>query len=98
MARLTLTNDLGLHSLILEREKTAGYQDYEDVSHDSLWLAVHRKRRFAVQNYCSFLNGDFVASAGTLIYKGRIGQQALKQLYDDFGGGIEGVRQNALGN
>jgi hypothetical protein len=98
MARLTLTNDRGLHLLVLERERAAGYGDYDEVSHDSLWLAVHRKRRFPVQNYKSFLNGDFVASAGTLIYKGRIGEEALTQLYGDFTGDVKELRQNTLGN
>ncbi len=98
MARLSLTSDHAMHLLVLETERTAGYEACDEVSKDSLWLAVHRKRRFPVQNYKSFPNGDFVACAGTLIYKGRIGENALEQLYDDFSGDVEGVRQNALGN
>jgi hypothetical protein len=98
MALLTLTNDPGLHASLVERNKRAGYVGCDDVSQNGLWLAAHRKRRFPVQNYKSFPNGDFVACAGTLIYKGQIGEQALEQLYDDFSGDMEGVRQNALGN
>lgn len=98
MARLTLTNNPGVHSLILEREVAAGYADYDVASRDGLWLAAHRKLRCPIQNCRCFADGDFVASAGTLIYKTGIGESALLQLYGDFTGDVDAVRQEALGS
>ena len=93
MERLILTND---HST-LSTVKKAGYTDYDEGESGNLRWVVHRKRRFPVQNYKSFPNGDFVASAGTLIYKTKIGEEALVQLYADFNGGdVHRIRGSAL--
>jgi hypothetical protein len=44
-------------------------------------------------------NGDWICSAGTIIYNGRLGEQALRDCYADFvAGGIQTLRSTAIGH
>ncbi|MCE5268678.1 MAG: hypothetical protein LLG00_12410 [Planctomycetaceae bacterium] len=98
MGRLTLTNNREMHQWVLEREKRAGFTDFDTVELDGVFLAVHRKRRRPVPNFLRLPNGDLVACAGTLVYKNMLGVKALERLYQDFDGDIERLRKDAMGS
>jgi asparagine synthase (glutamine-hydrolysing) len=60
-------------------------------------LYLYKKRYYDAENYALFPEGGFVASTGSLIYKGRYGQEALKQAYLDFAAG-QRIEKECRGN
>jgi len=56
---------------------------------NSFFVFVFEKALVPSENVLRLENGDFVVSAGTLFYRGRMGREALRNLYDDFLAGDE---------
>jgi hypothetical protein len=98
MARLTLTNIQQKHDSLIQRNIKAGLDDYVVHQSDSVFVSAHKKRIVKTENFLEFDNGDFVSAVGTCIYKGFLGQPALKRIYEDFNDDIEALRSNAIGN
>ena len=53
-------------------------------AHDSYVIHFFPKQLSPVQNFITDNHGNFCGSSGSLIYKGRMGGEALKNLLDDF--------------
>lgn len=51
-------------------------------------LFLFHKRYYSPGNYVVFESGDFIASTGSLYYRGNSGTAALNQLYHDYKSGI----------
>lgn len=60
-------------------------------------LYLYKKRYYDAENYALFPEGGFIASTGSLIYKGRFGQEGLKQAYQDFAAG-QRIERECRGN
>ncbi len=99
MGRILLTNDE-----IWDKELHAcfcgnGFEENGNFCGDYT-LRTYSKLNIETVNY--FVpngqdNDDFVACAGSLLYKGLFGADALKAIYDDADKSIEEIRKNCLG-
>lgn len=52
---------------------------------DDFTLFLFQKRYTKAKQLVQFAGGDFVAATGTLFYKGKMGEPALRALYEDYG-------------
>ena len=52
--------------------------------HDSFIIQFFPKQLSPIKNFITEDNGSFCGSSGTLIYKGQMGEEALKNLLNDF--------------
>ncbi len=77
--------------------KNSGFV-FEEITEEKFSLLSFKKLRIDHKNFLSLNNGDFIASAGTLLYKKRVGLQSLEEIYNDFDGGIKDIRRNCFGN
>lgn len=55
------------------------------VDGDDFTLFLFQKRFARAKQLVQFPGGDFVAATGTLFYQGKMGEPALRALYDDYG-------------
>ncbi len=60
-------------------------------------LYLFKKRYHDAENYALFPEGGFIASTGSLIYKGRYGKESLQQAYLDFQAG-QRIERECRGN
>jgi hypothetical protein len=60
-------------------------------------LYLYKKRYYDAENYALFPEGGFIASTGSLIYKGRFGRESLQQAYLDFQAG-QRIERECRGN
>lgn len=78
MGKLLLTNKEEWNNELREIFKETGFS----VSGENNLITVYKKKKVNNENFYE-VNGDYVAAIGTLIYRKRMGEQALKLLYND---------------
>lgn len=98
MSKLVIGNDTSFINTIVENSEKAGFQQSGYQQKDQYSLAVFEKLKVKTSNFYKTEEDDFIATAGTLIYKEVQGAESLKKLYEDFNGNVEGVRENIIGN
>lgn len=78
---------------------TAGLRSSGDVHHANYHAQAYLKRVVDTPNLVKYGENDWICSAGTIIYNGRIGPKALLDVYSDFlKGGIRAIHSRAIGN
>ncbi|MEW7289523.1 hypothetical protein [Aquimarina sp. 2304DJ70-9] len=71
---------------------------YNEIIEDNFLLLSFKKLNVDNENFAAFANGDFIVSAGTLIYDEVIGNKALENIYQDYNGKPDSVRKKIIGN
>lgn len=98
MARIVCSNDFNTYKRQVNRIRQNGLSHYENIEADGAYVAVFRKRMINNENCLCLSNGDFISSAGTLIYDLSLGKLALEKLYHDFNGDVVDIRRRCIGN
>lgn len=98
MARLIFTNNQQKHRQAVARNVNAGFDDYISCEHSGIYTTAHKKKIKKIANFIELPNGDFCATAGTCIYDEKLGLASLNQIYNDFDGNVQAIRDKALGN
>lgn len=93
MARIFLTNKGHIVPEIVE-----GTFKYNELHVDRYKILSFQKIRSKTKNFLKFDNGDFIASAGTIIYKENLGASALEMIYSNYEGDVNTIRNNSFGN
>ena len=87
MARLVLSNDKRIVENFVNHCNSVGFNKGTEimaVSPGKLYGFVFKKLCVDNDNYVAFEGGGFVTAVGTFFYKGVMGEEALKLIYDDF--------------
>ncbi|MGV9205475.1 MAG: hypothetical protein ACOC44_15805, partial [Promethearchaeia archaeon] len=98
MGRFFITNDPELYSAAKKVNKKAGLEISGEISNNSIYLGVYKKRAIDNINFIKPNSKDFIASTGTLFYRGKIGSNALKEIYQDYDSRIEKIRDKCIGH
>lgn len=70
-----------------------------EVAYDGCYGRTYFKRAIATSNFVDLGEDGFICSAGTLIYDGQIGAEALRHCYNAFiEGGAHAIQAHALGH
>lgn len=67
------------------------------VETDNFVFSIYHKKYFKNENFASFGENDFAAVTGTMIYKGKSGEQSLRDVFHDFYEG-ENIEISLRGN
>lgn len=97
MARIIITNNISHFAYLCKHSSEHGFIQNGIINKDNLNISTFSKLNFSSENLFSF-GEDFVASAGTLIYKDKIGKECLKSIYKDFDGNINCIRKETSGS
>ena len=97
MGRIFLTNNFKWDESLSTNYNSAGFKENINIVQSKLSIRTYSKLNFQTENI--FFDGnDFAACAGTLIYKGLHGKQALEHiLKDSFSKDLKILRQSLLG-
>jgi len=98
MSKLIISNDIEVTKKIKIKSIKAGFKKFSEFYQSEFNLVAFNKLKIDNENFIKFVNDDFVAIAGTLIYKEKIGKPALYNIYNDFTGEIQKIRKNTIGN
>ena len=98
MSKLMLSNDKNTVFKVKEKSILNGFIRYNDLYKSNLNLISFKKLNIDNENFIHFDNDDFIVTAGSLIYKEEIGKQCLENIYNDFNGKIQDIRDNTIGN
>lgn len=98
MARIICSNNFDTYKRQVNRIAQNGLTNYENIELNRVYVAIFQKRMIKNENCLRFPNGDFIGSAGTLIYDSLLGKPALKKLYHDFNGNVADARKWCMGN
>lgn len=82
MSRLVLTNKESYFEDLYQMNKKHGLVE-SGVKKDSILFINYKKIKVNNYNYCTIGN-DFIASSGTFVYKGMMGEKAFLSLYEDY--------------
>lgn len=96
MARLIITNKEEYQKGLQSLNSKSGFA-VSGLVESTFFFTNYKKLKVDNYNFCSF-GSDFVASSGTLLYKGEIGQRAFSKIYEDYKAyGVKYVRNNIVG-
>lgn len=98
MAKLVLSDEISKIENIKKSSIKSGFTKYNEIHNSEFYLIAFKKLAVDNENLVKIQNNDFVATAGTLIYKEKIGKNALRNIYYDFEGNINNIRKNVIGN
>jgi hypothetical protein len=98
MGKVIITNRTECIDSLYHKNNQVGFKLSKRNCIGPLSLLLYKKLKVDNTNYRDFENGDFVATTGTLIYKGQLGADALTAIGKDFEGDVVKLRQNLLGN
>ncbi|SHK68228.1 hypothetical protein SAMN02745216_03898 [Desulfatibacillum alkenivorans DSM 16219] len=99
MAKIILSNKKDNIDNIITRNIDAGFKKYSEFLDLEYLLIAFQKLNVKNENFLQIRQTDgFVATAGTIIYKNEIGKNALKNIYHDFDGDIQKLRNRSIGN
>ena len=97
MGRILLSNNIAWKKELSQKYDNAGFRvsgNFED-------MIVYNKLNVSTENYLEVSAGEIVACNGTLVYKNKIGPDALRLLYSDYiecDGDIKKIRRNCFGS
>lgn len=97
MAKFVISNVEDFFLRACERYSEAGFEDCIEQLSDVLVKSFYKKAH-KNKNGVIFENQDYCFVIGTCIYKGVVGEKSIRQLYQDFSGDIESIRDASLGN
>ena len=96
MSRFIFTNNRTYYDRINKINVDCGFYISESLS-KNYYFTNYKKCNVNNYNFC-FVEDDFVASVGTFLYKGMIGEKAYIEIYSDFKSkGVKYVRSNIVG-
>ena len=96
MGRLVVCNEKNIFEKLSLSNIKAGFKKSGSFEGRNINVETYSKLNITTQNY--YQDGDdFVACAGTLIYKDKMGVECLRDLYNDFSEDINKIRKNAAG-
>ena len=98
MGRITISNSSNFIKKDKDFNLRAGFNSYNQISFGNIKVVVYHKRLFENENFLKIDKFNFIATVGTIIYKGFYGIKALKLLFDDFENNINFIRKHSLGN
>jgi len=100
MSRWHLTHDIAPHQRAESICRAAGLRVSGSQSCDGrAYLTAYLKRAVDTPTFVELDDGDWICSAGTLIWKGALGAQALRALHSEFKlHGVTFVQNEALGH
>src|SRR5690606_27524375 len=96
-AKLVVSNVEDLFQRACKKYSEAGFEACAEQLSD-VFVRSFYKKAYKNKNGVIFENQDYCFVIGTCIYKGVVGEKAVRQLYQDFSGEIEAVRDASLGN
>lgn len=77
----------------------AGLRQSGEISETTCYGRVYFKRAVATPNLTKCAQDAWICSAGTIIYDGQLGEEALRKCYSDFdSAGVSAVQSRALGH
>lgn len=97
MAKILLGNDQECYELLRDNYIRSGFSKYNEYINKNFYLSSFKKLRIDNYNYLK-IGEDFVATSGTLIYEGEIGERALRKIYENFDENVQLIRDKILGN
>ena len=83
MSRMIICNKKEVYDKISRMNTKGGLIKSETIFKGDIIVETYYKRNFRVQNTV-FIDDDFIACAGSLIYKDKIGEEGLREMYKDF--------------
>ncbi|KAA0894079.1 hypothetical protein [Oryzomonas rubra] len=99
MARWYLTSNENSHQQAENACRRAGLNSSGHRSTHNCHVQAYLKRAVGTNNLVTCGEDDWICSAGTIIYRSRLGPSALRDFYSDFvNSGIEAVRSRAIGH
>lgn len=96
MALFYLSNN-GNHEKIKKEKISLGFPISGECKESGFDFTIFHKLKVNNENYYQ-TGADFVAVTGSVIYKGLIGLPALEEIYHDFDGSVQELRNNMIGN
>lgn len=77
----------------------AGLRSSAEIAEANCYGRAYFKRVVVTPNFVRFAEDAWICSAGTMVYGGKLGEEALRRCYADFEhGGAEAVQAKALGH
>lgn len=99
MAKLYITNDKEMAVHLRSLFVAAGFSNYEEHDAGGLFIAAFKKKRHPLPNmYVNARDGGVVVAVGTCVFNGKVGREALEDMYVAFAGSVRDMRKRALGN
>lgn len=98
MARVICTNEADKYREAVNRLAQNGLVNYTEIISEGITTVAFQKRVIKNENCLRLDNGDYVCTAGTLIYDSLLGRVALEKIYQDFDGDINKIRKRSIGN
>ena len=99
MARSLVTNNDLIRDRFMSYCLKAGFSNYNKFDNDSLKGVAFSKKGMTCENYYSVLSNGYISVVGTFFYKGVMGVEALKSMFNDFSEEhFCDFRRNLIGN
>jgi len=96
MSNFIITNSIEKFEKAVSNFTKRGLKESSRFITGNTHFASFNKRSYIDENYLSISNEDFVACAGTLIYKDSKGKDALLKLYEDFNNNVKVIQDMAI--
>lgn len=99
MGRILLTNNANWSNTLCSWFSNVGFNEFGHIEVSGLFLSVYEKLNIKTYNlYCS--GNNCVGCAGTFIYNGKLGKDALMELLEEAKNGFDlnNIRSKALGS
>jgi hypothetical protein len=97
MGRIIVTTDNDSLVRIKKKNNIQGFEQNREINFDNFCCLTYFKKIKKIEN--AFVDGkDWCCSSGSLMYKGRIGIEALKTILNDFKGNVDDIRKIIIGN
>jgi len=98
MALIYITNCEDYLNCLIRADCMSSFTDYSLHSDQTVLFRVDKKIRQKNENLVKFDNGDYIAGVGTYIYENQTGESALKNIYSNFEGNINQLKEDIIGN
>lgn len=98
MAKVYISTNKEQVKYVININKKAGFESFEEISLPGFSLVVFKKKIHPVDNLYEDNDGNLAIMIGTGFYQGVNGTKALSRVLYDFDGNIEEVLGNMIGN
>ena len=97
MSRIIISNNKSTFSRSLLKIQESGLEkSYENIL-DLYFIANFKKRIHSFGNFYEKNENEFVVVSGTMIYKNKVGTEALAHLFSDFDGDVNRFKKECIG-
>lgn len=97
MSRLVISNKKEIRDKITSDSINGGFIVNGEKSIDNIYVNTFSKLNFSSENYYEIGN-DYIACAGTLVFKGKVGSACLQEILNSFSGDINEIRKSLIGS